>query len=770
MRSNTQEFQLPNQKIPEAKWTKKYYLEHGNRMIQHIGNGMINERDEIISRLYATYSCELDSKEMAANNSVTKQYGYNLGVQYTTYPLAEMVVDQLVSEYLALDTEKKAYSINKDAINERLDKKVEYVSEEIFRDINKELESELGFEPETENPEIELPDDIEQHFTKNYKTNSEELSDDLIENFMDNLKEKRKLKTLLLDFLISERCCGTIDVKDGHPTIIRTKYNETYYDLNPDEEIQTDINIFSHFPHMTENEILNKYILDKAQKKKITQAFESMAQGNLLDSPFDYGNRGGRDVSGYENCKEGVSYRGWQNEGTNSSFRLKVLKMKWKSRKELRAKIHLNEHTGEEIFTLVKKDYKPRKRDKIKTVSVEIVRFVEMLGPEVLLSYGEEKERVTLIDNKKKVILDAFALVGRNTMYSVQNRSVVSKIEPLQKFASDILFEMRLAIKANNGRVLVYDTAQIPKQFVDTYGAKNAINRMLHHVKKDKILLFNSKDKRDSTFNQFTALDLSNSKQTQELINALMLVENLARKVVGISPERAGEVGQYQTKAGTDRAVLGSNARTEVYYQPFDELNQVILNKLIRKSKSTYKEGQVFNYTFGDLKTKFLVIYKQFLNTDIGIFFGNRFKDKRAKEVIDRAAEQALSNATDKELILDLINVLNADHASESKAILESGLKRFAEIQSQNAQAAQEAEAVKQQHEKDLAAGVKEIADDKNVNNIDVANIYNNGKTFNASEDRTSEELKTAAKIELELIKAEKDDLNKEKAKPAEAK
>lgn len=762
------QFELPNQNLPEAKWIKRLYVEHANLMINFIGNGTINERNENIAKLYRAYNCELSAKEEKANDTITKQYGYSLGVLYEIYPLVEMLVDQLVGEYISLPMKKKSYSINKKAINQRLEEKINYIGEEIFREQNKELESEVGFTPETENPDIELPDNVEEFFLKTFKTHSEELSDDLVELFLEVLKEKRKIKTLLQDFLIAEECCGFIDVKNGHPTIKRAQYNETYYDLNPEEEIQTDINVFGFFPLMTKNEILNKYELDDKQVKKINDIFSQMGANKLITDPFKFGGSTGVDM-GYNNCPNGVSYRSWYDE--NSRQRLRTLVMMWKSRKQVRVKTHINKHTNEEIFTILTDDAKPRKRDNVQTKTVEVIRYVEMLGPELMLRYGISDERMSFIDNPKAVHLPVVALKGRNTMYSTTIRSVAAKLAPLQKMASDILFELRLAIKANSGRVLVYDLAQMPKQFLDTYGKKNAINRMLHHIKKDKILLFNSKDRASkATFNQFTALDLSNKGQVQDLINALILIEDLGRKFTGLTKERSGEVGQYQTASGTDRAVLASNARTEIYFNPFDEFAQGLLQKMIAKAKFVYKAGQVFSYIFGDLQNKFLTIFKEFFNVDLGIYIGDRFKDKKDKEIIDGAATQALGNATDKELILDLINVLEADHASESKAILERGMRRFEELQQQNSKAAEEAQKAERAHAMALEDRIDEREKRKIDKDIKVANIYAGNKTHNEDQARTSNELITAAKLELEREKLQADKEKKPEKPKAPAK
>ena len=73
-------FELPNQRLPESKWNKKFYLEHANRMIQYVGNDTYNARCEAIAKYYRRYNCELSPKEVKATETSTKQYGYNIGV------------------------------------------------------------------------------------------------------------------------------------------------------------------------------------------------------------------------------------------------------------------------------------------------------------------------------------------------------------------------------------------------------------------------------------------------------------------------------------------------------------------------------------------------------------------------------------------------------------------------------------------------------------------------------------------------------------------
>lgn len=64
---NYKHFELPNQRLPEAQWTKKLYIEHANRMIEYIGSDTYLVRNELIARYFRRYNCELSPKEQKVN-------------------------------------------------------------------------------------------------------------------------------------------------------------------------------------------------------------------------------------------------------------------------------------------------------------------------------------------------------------------------------------------------------------------------------------------------------------------------------------------------------------------------------------------------------------------------------------------------------------------------------------------------------------------------------------------------------------------------------
>jgi len=154
-------FLLPDQNISDSKKNKKWHLEHANLMISYITGNDYNGRLAEISKMEQKYLAE-----DVARPTVTSPYGEDLGQVYETYPLIEGIIDDIIGKYLSRPLKRKVYSINRDAINSKLDEKVEYIMEDIFRTYNENINKENDLDVKTENPDIELPEDIEEFFNK----------------------------------------------------------------------------------------------------------------------------------------------------------------------------------------------------------------------------------------------------------------------------------------------------------------------------------------------------------------------------------------------------------------------------------------------------------------------------------------------------------------------------------------------------------------------------------------------------------------------------
>lgn len=728
-------FNLPDQTISETLKNEDWHMNHA----LELAKSFTGENQEEVVRLFRAYHCDLSEEEIELKKIITCPHGVDMGVPYTIYPLIRSKIEQIVGEYYLRPKKKKLYAIDKKSKVAKLDEKLKMVSEEIVREMKEGLSEEMGFDVDTENPEMQLPEDIEEFFEKDFKTLAEQTGQSLIDFLLTVRKEEKKFKQIFVNYLIADRCHGVIDEKEKHVTIRNVHPIDSVSDKDPYKNVQDDHLYFFENYWITENDIYNTFPnLTKKQKEEVKGYFSNV-NGLHIEGQNTYNKN---DIGATSSALDGDWYQALNNVG-----RIRLVYGMWKSRKIIRYKESVDNYENTHYKKLGDED-KIKDKDVIKTIDIEIPRHVIALGPNICLSYGVNEERLAPMDNKFICKLPVISLIRENTTGSSKIKSLAAVLEPLQEMASEVFFELRLALrKAGDDRITVYDTAQTPKA-LNKGSVKNSINRVMHHMKKDKMLFINSKERgAKNTFNQFTSLDVSQKNGIKVLFEGLSIIEDLADKFSGIYPEREGKVGQYQTATGTERAVRGSAARTEVYFNPFDDFTQELINRMLIKCKHYYKEGDVIEYVIGNLKTKFIKVFKEFFEADLGIYLSDGQRDQEIASKIDQAAEMALSTSNAPDMVLGFIDVLEGETASEKKDIFNKMLKKMEEMREEANKAAQEQAAAEQKEEAAKLAQEKDIADEQNIKDIVVANIYKSGDMEGRQVDNLSREKIKAAEL-----------------------
>ncbi len=691
-----------------------------------------NEHKAQLIQLQNAYLGLVDEKEQIAISSTTKPYGYSYGLEYMIYPLIESKIERIVSIYMKRPLLDKAYVKDKKSIHKKLSAKVDMLMEEMYREKHEALK-EQGLEIETDNPQIDLPEDVEEDFTKNYKTISEEITNAILHIFLKVRKNQQLIPELLRNYLIFEECRVVCDQKQGHPHWRSDHPIDVVSDINGYSKVQRDHDYYVTNVYMSYNEIINKFNLTKSEKNSLKALFDGI-ENPRIDNKTLFG---------------GVDDKGWLVTEDNIN-KIAVVCMNWKSEENINLRFFKNQK-GEEGFAKMGKKDRERKNDRIETIEKFEPRHCYMIGPQLCLSWGVTEERLSYIEEPLNCELNPTSLIGNTGYGNRKIRSVASKLIKLQKYASDILFEIRIAMKRNNGRVLLYDTSQIPKVF--TKGKESAINRVMHHAKKDQFLFINSQDRNvRNGFNQFTSLDLSTRNLINDLIGGLAMVEDLADKFIGLSPEVQGNASKYSAATTTERNAMAGITRLETYFQPFDNFIQAALEKMILVAKQIYEKNEVIHYIKGEFEQKFITIMSDFFDEDIGIYLGDSAKNQEAKEIINRAAELALGNPQTPDMLLDLVRILNKDNATEAEAILERSFQALNKIREENQKAMQEIENNKLQQQAQKDAEDAQLKREGFDNNIDVAEIYVRGKD---NENRTkvdSQERMKLADIEKEML------------------
>ena len=710
-------YNFPDQTIPENQKNEAWHRQHILGYVSYTGSREFSKKKEEMHELYcAAYATMSEKQKKIIKATITERCGENFGPEYVVYPLIEQKIEKLVGQYRKRPLKRKLMANNPDAVVVKLDKKYDMLAEQLVREQNEMLQENLGFTPQTESGGQNIPENIEEFFAKNYRTKSEEVGEIILKQILMVRKEKEKIYDALTHFLITGSVWGVVDEKDGHPSVLVPSNMEIDYDYDPHDKVQRDAQYFCLDRFMPINDIFNTFDLTETQKTKV------------------------------KNYTAGDSM--WFLQDTQYGLRPRVVSMYWKSRKITRFKYFVNKDGGEELKILNEKD-RIAKKDKIETLEIEDVRHITMLGPDIVLSWGSLEDQMEIIADKKKRFLPVVGLVDHGGTGKNEIRSLAKKLDYLQKFASEILYELRLSIRQVDGSALVWDMANSPKEWLKD-GPDAAFKKMNFYLKRDRVQIINSRDKRQNPY--ASSVNISQKGRIQELMNLLSMIEAMADTITGISSK---EQSPYMKATVAEIDYQNTSDRTEEYFGVFDTWCDLISERLLVKAKSVYKEGEVFSFYAGDTNQQFLEIAPEFMWDDLGIFSVDSRKDYDDKKLINDVAGQLFGNAQSPEMMRDLIKIIMADNNTEALAMLDKGIEALNQLKAENDKmmAQSQAEAAKAQQA--IEESKERQHKEKLENNIEVTLIKVQADLQKLQQTIESSNLQKAADIEAGAYKDE---------------
>lgn len=730
-------FSFPNQRVSEREKTEEWHKEHIINYVKYAATPDYSKRKEEMLESYYIAAAKLSpEKEKIVKTIITECYGTNLGPKYEVYPLVEGIIDQLLGQYRERPLRRRAIVRNEEAVIKKLDQKVTMITEKMLRERNDEMQSVLGFVPQTENPDMQIPEDIEEHFEKSYRTTSEEVSESILHQILVVKKEKEKLITALRHYFISETSFIVLDEKDGHPSLFVPHPMDCFWDMDPMEDIQKEMNWFVYDKYPSINEIFNMFDLTEDQKR-IVEDYHGINTRESSRRHFEAN-------SNWFRIKDNIT-------------RPRIVSMYWVSRRKNLFKKILNKQTKKEEYKILPFNYKISNRDReeenIISVEIDDVRHITMIGPDLVLSYGrlDPETQMRTIGNDKKRFIPVIGLVGQNTTGVGGIRSIAKKLEWLQDFASDILFELKLSLRYIDGNVMVYDLSNIPKEFMKGNHVEQALNKVKYHLKKDRMMLINSKDKRQNTY--ANSVNVSQNKRLNDILVLLSTIEQMAQKISGVNENMQGQGNPYEKASVAEMRLVQASSRVENYFGPFDAFVDIACERLCIKGRHIYRENQVFNYFAGDGSLRFLTIYPDYFLEDIGVYFDDNRKEFQKKRMIDQMAQETFSRTQYPEMLLAMLKVFNSDTSNDAETQLRKGLKVYQKLQDENMQRQEAMQQQTNETQQAIAQQQSEMEDKKIQKDVVVARIYADSKQEETNTKEEAANIRKAAEIEADLLK-----------------
>lgn len=202
-----------------------------------------------------------------------------------------------------------------------------------------------------------------------------------------------------------------------------------------------------------------------------------------------------------------------------------------------------------------------------------------------------------------------------------------------------------------------------------------------------------------STFNQFTALDLTMANTIDQYINLMYKIEEMVSEISGVSKQREGAVASNELVGNVERSIIQSAHITEPWFWVHNQVKKEVLTMLLDTAKAAWKDNKSYlHYILDDTTRAFLTLSDDFFYEDMDIFVDDSTKNQQQIEALRNLMQPAMQNGAS---LLDIAEIITMDNVTMIKNRLEEiEQKRMQQQQAmEEAQAQREQQAIQMQNE-----------------------------------------------------------------------
>lgn len=321
--------------------------------------------------------------------------------------------------------------------------------------------------------------------------------------------------------------------------------------------------------------------------------------------------------------------------------------------------------------------------------------------------------------------------------------SRVMATKDIQVLYNLVYYQLELLQALGGIKGIIMDKAQIPGGM--------GMKEWFYNLKQGLGLIDSSKtgpDGRRMSFNQFQTFDMSFGQAIAQLIGVLDKLEYLMGRVIGIPPQRLGEVSSNDQVGTNKQAIIQSNITTEVLYNKHERIRNRVMNKLTMAASRTWKTGKRGSYVLGSMGQQMLNIGpKDLENASFEVFFGDPGREQALMDMLLQAAAQSYQTGGNTSLS-QLAGLYNANNLRE----LQETILYFEGEAMKNAQAGAQSEADNIRQQMEMKAKLDAV----------VKKQLTDGEQLNAQlEDRKMQleaqrlQMENQTKIQIENSKAQ---------------
>jgi hypothetical protein len=313
-----------------------------------------------------------------------------------------------------------------------------------------------------------------------------------------------------------------------------------------------------------------------------------------------------------------------------------------------------------------------------------------------------------------KLPVEGSVFTDRNS----RSMSLVDKMKPFQIGYNLVNNQIADILVDELGTVIMLDQNALPKHSAGEDWGKNNYAKAYVAMKDFQMLPLDTSITNTENPLAFQHYQVLNLEQTQRMMSRIQLgtyFKNQAYEVIGITPQRMGQVNSQETATGIEQSVNASYSQTEMYFVQHSEHLMPRVHQMrtdLAQFYNSRRPSTRLSYmTSKDEKVNFEINGTELLSRDLNVFVSTKINHK---QVMEQIKQMAIQNNTAGASIYDLASIVKAESMAEvthamkaieqkTNAQRQEQMQHDQQMQQQQLEAQQAAQEAKQRFEAEQA-------------------------------------------------------------------
>lgn len=731
--------EIPRQKIPESQKDQEWKEDTVDAIVANsrFGESTRVAGSGLMRKWYKVYNGQIDDEDYTHVTDPYDNKRSNFPAKIQHYPIITPSINLLKGE-------KRNRPFNYSVVVENPDvstKKTKEIREEIKSALKQEFVDELNRQGvntgslsqarqrQDANQEGQSLREFVEGLEDNYRDERAQLGQKSLNYIENKLEVQDKFTRGFFHFLVGGLTVSEKGVKGGELFYDTLNPINVDYSRSPDQEFIEDGEWAVVRKLSTRSEIVDEFWEDLTDEeiKQIENPEETSTEVTQDTVLF-------RD----DTISEPV--------GSKRDQLVEVVRVYWKSMRKIGI-LEYKDRLGQEQKAIVDSDYDPSDGETVTWTWVNQVWKGYRINGDIYKDIEPMEIQRGSIENPSKCKLPINGKAFSNV--NSENVSLVGMVYPYQLNYNIYKFRLENAIAKSKGVVAQIDINMIPQDW--------EVEDWLYYMDAMGIAFVDySEEGLNPNPQQKQVMDLT-VKTIEKYIALLEFIKTEIDSLLGISPQRKGQIGQYEGTGNVQHSITRSSNITEDIFASFGRFEEREIEGLLDFSKKAWAGGKQASFILSDGQQEMLEVEgPEHMMNEYGVFVSDSSEDVKKLRTAEQLAQAMIQNDVPASQALEVID-------QDSFSTMKEKIKEAEEQRRKLAQRRQQAE--RQLRQQELALEEKKIQSELQQERIKGEYDLNEERIKQGNEAVENE---MDRELEKERIDLEREELRQENGRAKE--